>query len=79
MRTCAHAADVLVVAELDGELDDTPDADGDQAGASNARHDLLQVGHVVGAGDECCGAAKEGVLASRIHEGLLLTLLHGGA
>jgi hypothetical protein len=31
---------VPVVAELDGQLDDAPDADGDQAGRANARHDL---------------------------------------
>ncbi len=76
--TLAHPADVLVVAELDGKLDDTPDADGDEAGASDARHDLLQVGHVVGAGDERGGAAKEGVLPGSVHERLLLSLLDGG-
>ena len=53
---------MVVGAELDGQLDDTPDADGDEAGASDASHDLLQVGHVVGARDEGGRAAEEGVL-----------------
>lgn len=79
LRTLAQLADVTVVAKLHGELDDTPDADGDQAGASNAGHNLLQVGNVVGARDERSGAAKEGVLSSGVHEALLLTLLDGGA
>jgi hypothetical protein len=35
------------VAELHRQLDDAPDADGDEAHAADARHDLLQVGHVV--------------------------------
>lgn len=79
MRTYAHFAVVLVVAKLHGELDDTPNADGDQAGASDAGHDFLQIGDVVGAGDECSGATKEGVLSSGVHKALLLTLLYGGA
>ena len=56
---------MVVVAELDGELDDDPDEDGDQAGASDARHDLLQVGHVVGARDQRGGAPEERALACR--------------
>jgi len=45
--TLAQLAGVLVVAELHGHLDDAPHADGDEAHASDAGHDLLQVGHVV--------------------------------
>lgn len=78
LRTRAHFADVSIVAKLHGELNDTPDADGDQASASNARHDLLQVGNIVGAGDKRSSAAEEGVLSSGIHKALLLTLLDGG-
>lgn len=78
-RTLAQLADVVVVAELDRQLDDAPDADGDEAGSSNAGHDLLQVGHVVCAGDKRGGAAKEGVLSRGVYQGLLLSLLDCGA
>ena len=77
--TSSHLADVAVAAKLHGQLDDAPDADGDEAGASDAGHDLLQVGYVVGARDERGGAAEEGVLSGGVHERLLLALLHGGA
>ena len=46
-RTFAQLAGVAVVAELHRQLDDAPDADGDEAHAADARHDLLQVGHIV--------------------------------
>jgi hypothetical protein len=46
-RTFAQLAGVAVVAELHRQLDDAPDADGDEAHAADTRHDLLQVGHVV--------------------------------
>ena len=54
-RTFAQLAGVAVVAELHRQLDDAPDADGDEAHAADARHDLLQVGHVV------CALQQEGV------------------
>ena len=48
-RTLAQVARVVVVAKLHAQLDDAPGEDGDQADAADARHDLLDVGHVVGA------------------------------
>ena len=47
MLTLAELAGVTVVAKLHRHLDDTPDADGDEAHATDLRHDLLQVGDVV--------------------------------
>ena len=44
-----------------------------------AKANLLDVGDVVRAGDEGGCAAEEGVLAGRVHQRLLLALLHGGA
>ena len=35
--------------KLHRKLNDAPDPDGDQTDTTNARHDLLQVGNVVGA------------------------------
>ncbi len=40
---------MVVVSKLDRKLNDAPDPDGDQADTTNAGHDLLQVGNVVGA------------------------------
>ena len=70
---------MLVIAKLDSQLNDHPYTDGHQAGASNLGHDLLQVGHIVGGPNQCSSTTKEGVGASCVHNGMLLSLLDGGA
>lgn len=40
---------MLVVAELHCELNDAPDPDGDQTDTTNASHNLLQIGNIMGA------------------------------
>ncbi len=50
--TLATDAAVPVVAKLNTQLNDNPDADGDEANASNLGHNDLEVSHVVGATDQ---------------------------
>lgn len=45
--TLAQVAAVVVVPELHPQLDDAPDADGDQAHAADTGHDLRKIRHVV--------------------------------
>ena len=68
-----------VVSKLHGQLNDHPDSNSDQAGASNLGHDLLQIGHIVGGSDQCSGTTKEGVGTRCVNNGVLLSLLDGGA
>lgn len=68
-----------VVSELHGQLDDDPDSNSDQAGASDFGHDLLQIGYVVGGSNQCSSTTKEGVGTSCVDDGMLLSLLDGGA
>lgn len=77
--TFTTGAGVPVVAKLDGHLDDDPHTNGEETGSSNLGHDLLQVSNVVGGADESSSTSKEGVGPSGIHNGLLLSLLDGGA
>jgi hypothetical protein len=46
VRTLAALAGVMVVPKLDGQLNDHPHADGDEAAGTDAGHDLLQVGNL---------------------------------
>lgn len=68
-----------VVTKLDSQLNDHPNANGDQAGASNFGHDLLQVGYIVGGTNEGSSTAEKGVGTSCVHNGMLLSLFDGGA
>lgn len=68
-----------VVAKLDSKLNDHPDANGDQTASSNLGHDLLQIGHIVGGANQRSSTSKEGIGTSGIHNGMLLSLLDGGA
>ncbi len=65
------------MAKLDRDLNDNPHSNGEQAGASNLGHDLLQVGHIVGGTNQSSSTSKEGVGSSCVHNGLLLSLLDG--
>lgn len=76
--TLPTGALVAVVAKLNTELDDHPHSDGDQAGASNAGHDLLNVGDIVDTSNQKRSTTEEGVLAGGIHHGVLLAGLDGG-
>lgn len=67
------------MAKLDGHLDDDPHTNGKETGSSNLGHDLLQIGNVVGGANESSSTSKEGVGPSGVHNGLLLSLLDGGA
>ena len=75
----ADVALVRVVHKLHDQLDRHPHGDGDEADGADARHDLLDVGDVVGGADERGGAAEEGVDARRVHDRLALALLDGRA
>ena len=68
-----------VVPELGSQLNDDPDANGHEAHGSNEGHDLLDVGNILGASDQGCSTAKEGVDSGGVHHGLALTLLHSGS
>lgn len=68
---------MLVVAKLDGELNGDPDTDGNETGASDLGHDLLEVGDIVGGGNERGGPAEEGVDTSRVDNSVALSLLDG--
>ena len=76
--TFTTSAGVSVVTKLDSQLDDNPHTNGDQAGASNLGHDLLQVGNIVGGANQGSSTTKEGVGTSGVHNGVLLSLLDGG-
>ena len=52
---------MLVARKLDDELDGDPEEDGDEADASDPGHDLLQVGHVVGARNQRGGPVGDEV------------------
>ena len=77
--TCTSLAGVVEGSEGHNDLDAHPHPNGDQAAGADARHDLLKVGNIVGAGDEGSCAAKEGVGPCGIHDGMLLALLDAGA
>lgn len=68
-----------VVTKLYSQLNDDPDPNRDQAGASNLSHNLLQVGYIVGGSNQCSSTAKEGVSTSCVDNSVLLSLLDGGA
>ncbi len=64
-RQLTHAAlaGVVVVAKLDAQLNDRPDANGNEAHGSNLGHDLLDVGSLFSLAQQRSGAAKEGLQA----------------
>lgn len=68
-----------VVTKLYTQLNDNPDTNSDQAGASNLCHDFLQVGDIVGRSNQGSSTAKESVGASCINYSVLLSLLDGRA
>ena len=70
---------VAVVPELGSQLDDDPDTDGEQAHSTDGGHDLLDVGHILGAANERSCTAEEGVDARGVHQGLALSLLDRGS
>lgn len=75
--TFATTTGMSVVTKLDSQLDDHPHTNGDQAGASNFGHNLLQVGDIVGGTNKGSSTAKEGVGASSVDNSVLLSLLDG--
>lgn len=77
--TRAADAGVVVVPELDGELDDDPEPDGDEAEAADAGHHPLQVGHRVDGAQQRRGAPEKGVEPGRVDNAVALALLDGRA
>ena len=70
---------MLVVCKLNRDLDNDPYANGDEAGTSDLGHDLLQVGDVIGSGNQAGSTSEEGVGARGVHDAVALSLLDGGA
>mmetsp|Transcript_13068 Transcript_13068/g.37678 ORF Transcript_13068/g.37678 Transcript_13068/m.37678 type:complete len:350 (+) Transcript_13068:3190-4239(+) len=70
-------ARVIIHAETDAELDDDPDANGQQAHSTNLGHDLLDVGNVVGLPQQRSGPSKEGVHTRGVDNAVALSLLDG--
>lgn len=70
---------MLVVGKLNRDLDNDPDTNGDEAGTSNLGHDLLQVGDIVGSGNQAGSASEERVGSRGVHNAVALSLLDGRA
>lgn len=68
-----------VVTKLHSQLNDDPDSNSDQAGASDLGHDLLQIGHIVGGSDQRSSTTKESVGTGCVDNGVLLSLFDGRA
>ena len=64
--THAALAGVVVVAKLDAQLNDRPNANGDEAHGSDLGHDLLDVGNLISLAQQCSSTAKEGLQACKM-------------